>query len=59
MKIIVIIKMLLLILLTLVVMIMLMPAMIFGGTRFLGEVYKVFSKEFRKLQGVRENKISA
>ena len=54
MKILVLIKMVLLLVLTLMVMIVLMPAMIFGGTKFLGEVYRVFSKEFRKLRGVHE-----
>ena len=55
MKIFVMIKMVLLILLTFVVMIMLMPAMIFGGTKFIGEVYGVFSKEFRKLHVVGQS----
>ncbi len=54
MKIMVLIKIFLLFILTLIVMIMLMPAMIFGGTKFIGEVYKVFSKEFRKLRGIQE-----
>ena len=49
MKIMVIIKLLFLILLTVVVMSMLMPAMIFGGTKFLGEVYQVFNNEFNKI----------
>lgn len=59
MKIMILIKMMLLIALTLIVMIVLMPAMIFGGTKFLGEVYKVFSKEFRKLYGARQSDLGA
>ncbi len=59
MKIIVMIKMLLLLVLTVIVMILLMPAMIFGGTKLLGEVYQVFSKEFRKLRGVKHSKAKA
>ncbi len=59
MKILMIIKLFLLILLTLIVMIMLMPAMIFGGTKFIGEVYKVFIKEFNKICGLKPSKAKA
>ena len=59
MKIMIFIKTVLLIFLTLIVMIMLMPAMIFGGTKFLGEVYKVFSREFKKLHGLKESNAKA
>jgi len=59
MKIMVIIKLFFLIMLTAVVMIMLMPAMIFGGTKFLNEVYQVFIKEFNKIRGLKTRKARA
>ena len=59
MKIMVIIKLFFLIMLTAVVMIMLMPAMIFGGTKFLNEVYQVFIKEFNKIRGLKTRKAKA
>ena len=59
MKIMVMIKTVLLIVLSVFVVILLMPAMIFGGTKFIGEVYKVFTKEFRKLHPLKESKVKA
>ena len=59
MKIMILVKTVLLVFLTLIVMIMLMPAMIFGGTKFIGEVYRVFTKEFRKIHGLDQNKVKA
>lgn len=57
MKIVMFIKMFLLFLLTFIVMIMLMPAVIFGGTKFIGEVYRVFIKEFNKIRGLKPSKL--
>ncbi|MGA1839928.1 MAG: hypothetical protein ACMUIU_04810 [bacterium] len=57
MKIVMLIKMFLLFLLTFIVMIMLMPAVIFGGTKFIGEVYRVFIKEFNKIRGLKPSKL--
>lgn len=57
MKLMVMIKLFLLFTLTFVVMVVLMPAMIFGGTKFIGEVYRVFTKEYRKLRGIPEGDI--
>lgn len=57
MKIVMLIKMFLLILLTFIVMIMLMPAVVFGGTKFIGEVYRVFIKEFNKIRGLKPSKL--
>jgi len=59
MKIMVLVKMFFLIVLTAIVMIMLMPAMIFGGTKFIGEVYQVFIKEFNKIRGLKHSKAKA
>lgn len=57
MKIVMLIKMFFLFLLTLIVMIMLMPAVIFGGTKFIGDVYRVFIKEFNKIRGLKPTKL--
>ena len=57
MKIVMLIKMFFLFLLTFIVMIMLMPAVIFGGTKFIGDVYRVFIKEFNKIRGLKPTKL--
>jgi hypothetical protein len=57
MKIVMLIKMFFLFLLTFIVMIMLMPAVIFGGTKFIGDVYRVFIKEFNKIRGLKPSKL--
>lgn len=59
MKMILIVKMFFLFILSAVVTIMLMPAMIFGGTKFLGEVWQVFIKEFHKLRRLNHSKAKA
>lgn len=59
MKLILLVKMFLLFVLSVMVTIMLMPAMIFGGTKFLGEVWQVFVKEYHKLRRLKHSKVKA
>ncbi len=54
MRIIIALKLLLLTLLTCAVVIIMMPAMIFGGTKFLREVYAVLEREFARLRRVKK-----
>ena len=48
------IKLVLLALLTCVVVVVMLPAMIFGGTKFLREVYGVLEREFTKLRSIKK-----
>ncbi|MEW5801310.1 MAG: hypothetical protein AB1847_04300 [bacterium] len=54
MKIIIALRLVLLSLLTCAVVVVMMPAMIFGGTKFLREVYTVLEKEFSRLRGLKK-----
>ena len=54
MKFFIAIKLVLLALLTCVVVVVMLPAMIFGGTKFLREVYGVLEREFAKLRGIKK-----
>lgn len=51
MRILILFRLIFLAFLTCAVVIVLMPAMIFGGTRFLREVYAVFEHECARLRG--------
>lgn len=54
MRVFIAIKLILLSILTCVIVVVMLPAMIFGGTKFLREVYGVLEREFAKLRGVKK-----